>query len=72
MALDNIKSDESSAAYSSGSGRQHVDAWSPLDMCLQPGQELTEEHVRTALGTVSKEFLYDFFDAIAKRNMRMF
>jgi DNA polymerase-3 subunit gamma/tau len=71
MALDNTKFDESAvrliAAAAEGSMR---DAWSLLDMCLQPGQELTEEHVRTALGTVSKEFLYDFFDAIAKRNMR--
>ncbi|MDO5021958.1 MAG: DNA polymerase III subunit gamma/tau [Eubacteriales bacterium] len=71
MALKDIEAEESAiwliASAAEGSMR---DAWSLLDMCLQPGQALTEQHVRTALGTVSREFLYDFFDAIIKRDMR--
>ncbi len=69
-ALDETEFEESALQIivSSAEGSMR-DAWSLLDMCLQPGKALTEEHVRAALGTVSREFLYDFFDAIAEKNM---
>jgi len=45
------------------------DAWSLMDMCLEPGKELLEENVRTIIGSVSREFLYEFFDAIISKDM---
>ncbi len=44
------------------------DAWSLLDMCMASGLALSEETVREALGSVSQEVLFDFLDALARRD----
>ena len=40
------------------------DAWSLMDMCLDEDGSLTEERVREILGTVTKDFLFDFVSAL--------
>ena len=44
------------------------DALSILDMCMGSGEKITEEHVRAALGTADRAFLFSFADAIARRD----
>ncbi|MBR5110796.1 MAG: DNA polymerase III subunit gamma/tau [Clostridia bacterium] len=44
------------------------DALSILDMCMGGGQVITEEHVRAALGTADRAFLFSFADALARRD----
>ncbi|MBR4538395.1 MAG: DNA polymerase III subunit gamma/tau [Clostridia bacterium] len=44
------------------------DALSILDMCMGSGEKITEEHVRAALGTADRAFLFSFADAIAHRD----
>lgn len=44
------------------------DALSILDMCMGSGEKITEEHVRSALGTADRAFLFSFADAIAHRD----
>ena len=44
------------------------DAWSLLDMCLASGLPLSEENVREALGSVSQDLLFDFLDALIRRD----
>ena len=44
------------------------DALSILDMCMGSGEKITEEHVRAALGTADRAFLFSFADAIAGRD----
>lgn len=41
------------------------DALSILDMCM--GDVITEEHVRAALGTADRAFLFSFADALARK-----
>ena len=43
------------------------DALSILDMCMGSGETITEEHVRQALGTADRTFLFSFTDALARR-----
>ena len=43
------------------------DALSILDMCMGSGEKITEEHVRAALGTADRAFLFSFGDALAHR-----
>ncbi|MBR4360657.1 MAG: DNA polymerase III subunit gamma/tau [Clostridia bacterium] len=43
------------------------DALSILDMCMGAGDRITEEHVRAALGTADRAFLFSFADALAQR-----
>ena len=44
------------------------DALSILDMCMGAGGAVTEEAVRSALGTADRAFLFSFADAIAHRS----
>ncbi len=44
------------------------DALSILDMCMGSGEKITEEHVRSALGTADRAFLFSFAEAIARRD----
>ena len=44
------------------------DALSILDMCMGSGEKITEEHVRAALGTADRTFLFSFGEAIARRD----
>ena len=44
------------------------DALSILDMCMGGGEIITEEHVRAALGTADRAFLFSFADALARRD----
>lgn len=44
------------------------DALSILDMCMGGGETITEEHVRAALGTADRTFLFSFADALARRD----
>ena len=44
------------------------DALSILDMCMGSGEIITEEHVRAALGTADRAFLFSFADALARRD----
>ena len=46
------------------------DALSILDMCMGYGAEVTEELVRSVLGTADKPFLFTFADALAKGDPR--
>ncbi len=46
------------------------DAWSLMDMCLEKGQRLTEERVRSALGAVNRGFLFDFLSLLRDRDAR--
>ncbi|MDD4080418.1 MAG: DNA polymerase III subunit gamma/tau [Eubacteriales bacterium] len=41
------------------------DAWSLMDMVLASGLALSQENVREALGSVSREMLFSFLDALA-------
>ncbi|MGI6739033.1 MAG: DNA polymerase III subunit gamma/tau [Christensenellales bacterium] len=70
IALDNNSYEEEAleliAMAAEGSMR---DAWSLMDMCLEPGKELLEENVRTIIGSVSSEFLFEFFNAIISKDM---
>jgi len=43
------------------------DALSILDMCMGAGDVITEAHVRAALGTADRAFLFSFADALARR-----
>ena len=43
------------------------DALSILDMCMGAGDKITEEHVRAALGTADRAFLFSFAGALAQR-----
>ncbi|MBQ6803436.1 MAG: DNA polymerase III subunit gamma/tau [Clostridia bacterium] len=43
------------------------DALSILDMCMGGGETITEEHVRAALGTADRAFLFSFAAALAGR-----
>ena len=43
------------------------DALSILDMCMGSGEKITEEHVRAALGTADRAFLFSFTDALARQ-----
>lgn len=43
------------------------DALSILDMCMGAGETITEEHVRTALGTADRAFLFSFAAAIGQQ-----
>jgi len=44
------------------------DALSILDMCMGSGEMITEAHVRAALGTADRAFLFSFADALAHRD----
>ena len=44
------------------------DALSILDMCMGGGDVITEEHVRAALGTADRAFLFSFADALAHQD----
>ncbi len=44
------------------------DALSILDMCMGGGDVITEEHVRAALGTADRAFLFSFAGALAHRD----
>lgn len=44
------------------------DAWSLMDMCLGIDEHLTELRVREALGSASRDFLFDFSDALIQRD----
>ena len=55
------------AAAAEGSMR---DAWSLMDMCLGSQNHLSEEIVREALGTVSRDFLFSFMDALGRGDAR--
>ena len=44
------------------------DALSILDMCMGAGDTITEEHVRAALGTADRAFLFAFADALARKD----
>ncbi len=44
------------------------DALSILDMCMGSGEKITEEHVRAALGTADRAFLFSFAEALAHRD----
>ena len=44
------------------------DALSILDMCMGAGEKITESHVRGALGTADRAFLFTFADALAHRD----
>ncbi len=44
------------------------DALSILDMCMGEGEHITEEHVRAALGTADRAFLFSFAGALAEKN----
>ena len=44
------------------------DALSILDMCMGGGEVITEEHVRAALGTADRAFLFSFADALAHKD----
>lgn len=44
------------------------DALSILDMCMGAGEKITEAHVRSALGTADRAFLFSFTDTLADRN----
>ena len=44
------------------------DALSILDMCMGGGETITEEHVRAALGTADRAFLFSFADALAHKD----
>ncbi len=44
------------------------DALSILDMCMGGGDVIKEEHVRAALGTADRAFLFSFADALAHRD----
>ncbi len=44
------------------------DALSILDMCMGGGEIITEEHVRAALGTADRAFLFSFADALAHKD----
>ena len=44
------------------------DALSILDMCMGGGDVITEEHVRAALGTADRAFLFSFADALARKD----
>ena len=44
------------------------DALSILDMCMGAGETITEEHVRSALGTADRAFLFAFADTLARRD----
>ena len=44
------------------------DALSILDMCMGSGETITEEHVRQALGTADRAFLFSFAEALAHRD----
>ena len=44
------------------------DALSILDMCMGSGEKIMEEHVRAALGTADRAFLFSFAEAIAHRD----
>ena len=44
------------------------DALSILDMCMGSGEKITEEHVRAALGTADRTFLFSFVDALGNRD----
>lgn len=44
------------------------DALSILDMCMGGGEKITEETVRSALGTADRAFLFSFAQALAERN----
>ena len=44
------------------------DALSILDMCMGGGENITEEHVRNALGTADRAFLFSFAEALANRS----
>lgn len=46
------------------------DAWSLMDMCLERGQTLTEERVRTALGAVNRAFLFDYLSLLRNRDAK--
>lgn len=46
------------------------DAWSLMDMCLERGQTLTEERVRSALGAVNRAFLFDFLSLLRGRDAK--
>ncbi len=46
------------------------DALSILDMCMGYGEQVTEELVRSVLGTADKPFLFTFADALAKGDPR--
>ena len=43
------------------------DALSILDMCMGAGDVITEAHVRDALGTADRAFLFSFADALARQ-----
>ena len=44
------------------------DALSILDMCMGSGEKITEEHVRQALGTADRAFLFSYAEALAHRD----
>ena len=44
------------------------DALSILDMCMGGDDTITEEHVRAALGTADRAFLFSFAHALASRD----
>ena len=46
------------------------DALSILDMCMGYGEQVTEELVRSVLGTADKPFLFTFADALAQGDVR--
>ncbi len=46
------------------------DALSILDMCMGYGEKVTEELVRSVLGTADKPFLFTFAEALAKGDTR--
>lgn len=53
------------AAAAEGSMR---DAWSLMEVCLKNKDKLSERDVRETLGTVTKEFLYQFSDALIEKD----